>query len=373
MRFHVSILLAILGACLFVAGPAASAPADDSVRVTPDALKQMGVNKKLLVISQVSDDGTLVVGSERSTDARDIAQHHIYKLHFFKTDWTRRTVTHDSMWVPLMAPATTALCSDGKSLISVGNEGTRVVAVDLPSKAAHVVFQHAAGKRGFRVDPMILWLEHGTVHARGYFYDGNQMATAPCVASIDPSASGVEAFHKVRDVGALMKKVRFFGSCIWFSSTQAYFSLPVAGRLTDICAYLGDDSNLQYLDRGSRVDAMAVGQDSVVYALRQSDRTSRLTIQDVGLKKTWHPGDGRSNYTYLYMSTDGTTMLTSLIDLVGRKMTTFYAHEAHNFGLKPMPGMVNAFPGVIRMARSGKVLAFFSTRDGIFIRRIPGE
>ena len=157
-------------------------------------------------------------------------------------------------------------------------------------------------------------------------------------------------------------------------SRQAYVSVHGSGEnFNSLYAYSGDADHMQLIDSTRLLDSMAVGQDRVFYAAHDANNAKRLVIADVATNEKFKVGDGKSNYTYTYLASDGKTILASVLDLEkSRRMSTWYGHEADGFALHPMPGMTDVSPGTIRMAHSGKVLAQYNLQ-GVSFRKIPTQ
>jgi hypothetical protein len=365
-------LATTLLAGLLAAVPAHAAPTDDTIKLTTAELKKMGINPKLLVMAHVASDTSISVGSEVETRTQEIAAHRLYKLHIFKLDWTKHRATHESLSLPLKASIQTTLTPDGKTLVCVGNDGSELLAVDLSHKTWRSIFKHENGKPGFHVSPLRMWSDRDGVFTRGFYYDKDIYSQGKCVVKIDPAGSGLSAISKVRDIEPLLAKVPFYGSCIWQSASEAYFSVPRKDKKVDVLAYQGDDSNLAVVGQTSRVDSMAVGQGRLLYGAREADNSGHLYLYDATTRKQQVLGDGHSNYTYLYMSRDGQTILTSVLAAGNRRMTTYYGHEADGYALHPMPAMSDISPGTIRMAPSGEAITFF-TNEGLMFRKVPAK
>jgi hypothetical protein len=365
---------ALLTAALLQAPGRATAapPSEDKIAVSRAELKRLGVNPQEVTFGLVSEDGTLGVASNKETRAREIAKGKIQWIHFFKLDWATHKTTCRSVCLPLAFLDNYTLHPDGKTLIVVGGHGTKVLAVDSDTLTYRTVYEYKPGQVGFRINPVVLWPEKDTVCTRGYALTKNQEAGAPCVVSIDPKATGINAFKVQLNARNLFVKYKELGTEIWYSSHQAYVSLHGSGaNFNSLYMYNGDANHLQLVDSTRLFDSMAVGRDRVFYAAHDANNAKRLVVADVATNEKFKVGDGKSNYTYTYLSSDGKTILASLLDLEkGRHMTTWYGHEADGFALHPMPGMTDVSPGTIRMARSGKVLAQYNI-EGVAFRKIP--
>jgi len=371
-RFSLAILCITVACLLAAPRMSAAAAADESFLLNMETLKKMGVDSRDVVLGGVSDDASIALASHKETDPKKIAKGQIWWLHFFRLDWPGKTANHDMVSLPLARVDQYAFAPDMKSVVVVGNGGTVVLNVNLASKQIRPIFKYEKGKPGFRIQPPTFWIEDGKLTTSGYFYNEDQFLTLQAAVSVDPNGSGLTAFTTVRDITGINETMKFYADSVWNSSTQAYFSLRESEKplIFAIYAYGGDPSKMDLVDRGAWVDSMASGQDRVIYAVRQADGTSKTRVYEQGSKQSWQVGDGKSNYTYLYMSRDGSTALVCLLELEKRKMSTWYAHDSDKFRLHPMPGMMDVFPGTIRMAHTGKALSFF-TDKGIYFRRIP--
>ena len=368
------LVVSVLASLLLLSGRGSAAPAtDDSILVTQAQLKAWGVNTRELVLGGVSDDGTMALASHKETVPQEIKKGRNNWLHIFQMDWKTRKVTHSAVALPLPSLQTYAFHPDGKSIVCVGQQGTWVVAVDIATKVVRTVFKHQAGKPGFRISPPVLWVEKGQLLTEGYFCDETLTAMGDFVVSINPAVSGLACFDKIADITKINERAKLHTGANRYSSNQIYFGLKQAGN--EIYLYASqnnDDKNLQYLDKGKRIDSLSPGRDRILYSMRQADDTSRTRIRDIGSGKVWNIGDGKSNYTYLYMTRDATEILVCLLDMPKHRMSVWYAHEDDNYRLQPMPGMIDVVIGTIRMSHGGGFLSFF-TDSGIIFRRIPGK
>ena len=373
MRLRYPLLVvSVLASLLLLTGRGMAAPVtDDSIHVTQAQLKAWGVNTSELVLGGVSDDGTMALASHKETDPKEIHKGHNNWLHIFQMDWKTKAVSHSAVSLPMATLQNYIYCPDGKTILCVGQQGTWVMAVDIPTKAVRTVFKHKAGKSGFRISPPVMWRENDKVCAVGYFCDETLTAMGDFVVSINPAATGLACYEKMADITKISERSKMHTIAYRYSATQTYFGLKEVGD--NIYLYSNtnnNEKNLQYLDKGKRIDSLTAGRDRVLYAIRQADGTSRTCIRDIGSGKVWTIGDGKSNYTYLYMTRDATEILACALDMPHRKMTVWYAHEDDQYRLRPMPGMIDIFPGTIRMSHAGGTLSFF-TPTGIFFRRIP--
>ena len=361
--FPVGLATALLTASLQSPLPTLAAPADDSITLPATELLKMGVNPRMIVMAHLSPDTSLAIGSEMETRTSEIAAHHLYKLHLFKLDWAAHKVKHEQLSLPLKASIQTCLTPDARSLVCAGDDGSELGVVDL---------EHNNGKPGFHVAPLRIWSDHDGVYTRGFFYDETQLSQGRCVVKVSATGSGLAAVTKVRDIEPLLAKVPFYASCIWQNADEAWFSVLRPDKAFDVVGYQGDDSHLLHLGHVARVDSFASGQGKLLYGIREADRSGRLYVYDSATRKRQPVGDGRSSYTYLYMSRDGGTILTSVLDPKGGRMTTWYGHESESYDLRPMPAMSNIEAGTIRMASSGQAITFLG-RDGLTFRKVPAK
>ncbi|NDD27000.1 MAG: hypothetical protein EB084_01880 [Proteobacteria bacterium] len=360
------LLLNLMARC----GWAAPSPKDSGIFVSSEELVKMGVDLREFAPGAVSNDETMMIGHQKITDAKEIAKGHVYKLFIFKLDLASKKVTADAVFLPLPSLENYAWTADSKTVVCMGGFGTRFVAVDIATRQVRTVFAHAKGQPGFRATSMVFFLEKGRIHAPGYFYDKEQMTTSQAVAAIDPSKSGLDAFENVLDISTLFRTTLGWAMEVWYATDQAYY---VLGAKNDkrLYAFTGDQKSLKLLDRAAyRVDLVAAGAGRAVACMRESRDVGRTVVFDVAANKKWTIGEPKKVYLYPYMSRDGATLLVSTIDLAGRKMTTWYAHDTDAWGLHPMPGLSDVWPGVIRFSRKGGLLAFFN-KDGLAIKPIP--
>lgn len=364
--------VAALVSCLLLTGRGMAAPVTDgSVLLTPSQLKAWGVITSELVLGGVSDDGSMALASHKETNPVEIAKGRNNWLHIFQIDWKSGKATHSSVPLPMPTVQNYAFHPDGKTIVCVGQQGTWIMAVDIATKTARTIFKNELGKKGFRITPPVMWLEKGKLCTEGYFYDETQTAMGDCVVSLNPSQKGLAVFDKIVDITAFNERSKMHTGRNRHSSSLVFFGLKEPSQQIYLYASINnDDKKLMFLDQGKSIDNLATGRDRCLYALRQSDGSSRVRIRDVGSGKTWTIGDGKSNYTYLYMTRDASQILVSLLDLRHRSMTVWYGNEDENYRLHPMAGMTDVLPGTIRMSHAGGTLSFFSEK-GLVFRRIP--
>lgn len=372
---RIKLLCAALAAWLFAFSSAWAAPAASlDIFVPNDELIKLGANLSEFAPGAVSHDETMMLAHQKVLDPKEIAKGHNYKLFIIKIDRSAKKITATTTFLPVASLEQYAWTADNKTVLCTGDWGTHILAVDVATGAVRTIFKHEKGHPGFRIKPSVTWFEKGKVHMPGFFYDAEQTMTGQWVVAIDPTKSGLDALEKVLDVGPLMARTLGWSASIWYSTDQAYF---VSGtedkgvRTIGLYAFLGDQKNLRLLETCKyRFDLAAVGLNRVIGVMRDIKDEGRAVITDVMTNKQWRIGEPKKVYLYPYMSRDGNTVLVSSIDLSGRKMTTWYAHEGDAFGLHPMPGMANIFPGVIRFSRQGGILAFYN-KDGLYIKQVP--
>lgn len=364
-----TLLMAVLALCVLApVAHAAPRPAAD-VEVTPEALYRLGIRSSRLAIGVVSDDGRVVVCYEKERDPKVIAQGKVYRLHLFNVDWAKGTYTHDALWVPVTRFEQLAITPDNRWILVVGESGWKFVGVDVAARKVHVIASHQPDTAGFRTNPLVTWVQDGRIHTVGYFIDEKEVVTGDAVVSIDPAATGEGAFHKVRDITALVRRTNNFRNAEWFAADQAYFAGYEPDKKIHLYAYVGKD-NLVPLEAALGYDGMAVGQDRIVYAARRGPVSGNVVVADVATGKRWSVGESTRPYRYLYMSRDGKTILTSIFEHAAGTMTTWYAREADDFKLHPLPQVQKAPPGTMRFSPGGEVFLFFNNK-GLHICRVP--
>ena len=373
MRLRCPLLVfSVIASLLLCTGRGMSAPAaDDSILLTPPELKALGIKTFEMVLGGVSDDGSMALASHKETDPKEIKKGRNNWLHIFQVNWATKKVTHSAVPLPMPTLQTYAFAPDGKTIVCVGQQGTWVMGVDIATKTVRTLFKHQSGKPGFRITPPVLWVEKGKLLTEGYFCDENLMAMGDYVVSINPAAEGLACFDKVADITRINERIKMHTGANRYSSNQIYFGLKEANLDIYLYASLNnDDKNLMFLDRGKHINSIATGRDRVLYSMRMADESSRTRIRDVGSGKTWNIGDGKTNYTYLYMTRDAAEILVCLLDLPHRNMSVWFGHEDDEYRLKPVPGMTDILPGTIRMSHAGGFMTFFSEK-GLCFRRIP--
>jgi len=340
------------------------------LKIDVAALKGGGINPQTLQIGDLSRDGTVLLCSEKATDPKLKAKGQVFRLVVFQLDFPKKSFTARAVWLPQTDVQQLALSEDGKQILVFGDAGTTFTVVDMATLKPKTFYKGSRGKPGFRSYPPVVWLEKGKFHTVGYFYEADQTVTREAVVAIDPEKGGLEAFTEVRDIAKLNRAVENYRLGQWYSSEQAYFAGYLPDKSTTLYS-VGSDGILKVLDKAKAFEGIAVAQDRVIYAARQDPSTLRVYLQDLAYNKKWTIGDGRRPLKYLYLSDDGSVLLTSEIDYSNGRITTWWASENDNFSLKPVPSLQGVKAGSIRFSGNGRVIAFINEDGLLFLGIAP--
>lgn len=330
----------------------------------------MGMRDRALNLACVSADGSVVVMTEKERNPAVIAKGQVWRLRVLRFSPKSTTPTLSSILVPTTDLAQMEISPDGKRALIVSDKGTRFIGVDLVKGTAEIIFKIERGQPSFRVTPEVVWYENGKFCTVGYFMDADQMATGEAVVSVDVPGRGFGAIHQVRDISELLKTFKGFRQVLWYASEQVYFvgHGKGAAQLTLVSCF---GPTFKVVTNANTYSNLAAADNRVFYGAQVGPKWT-LAVFDPPTGKRWDIDTGDRKLEYTYISTDGRTILASVLDKQTGRMSTFYGHEGDGFKVHPVPGMAGLTMGAHRISGDGRWVAVYSDR-GLEMYAIPAD
>lgn len=340
----------------------AAPPAEDNAArvVSPQDITEMGMRTRAIRLANVSNDGNVVVFTDKERDPQILAKGQVWRLRVFRFPAGNGKPKMTTIQMPTTDLSQVTISPDGARALAISDRGTRFIGVDLVKGEAQVIFRHTKGEPSFRVIPEVAWFEKGAFHTIGYFMDADEVSTADAIVSVDVPGRGFSAIHKVRDITELMKPFKGLQQELWHSSDQAYFvGRPNANTPFMLVSVFGDKPFV--VAKAERYSNLAAGDGRVVYTAKEGTKTS-MGVYDTLMAKRWEIDTANRDMEYTYMSADGKALLGSTFDVKAGRMSTFYAQEADGYKLHPVPGMTDLPMGAQRFSGNGRVLWMYGPR-----------
>lgn len=335
------------------------------VHFSPEKLKKMGIDINRFQMVTLSQNGKVLLALEKTASKKVIYKGYslILRVFYFKDG---NFSYLNSAYLPLKNLENLAISDDAKAALAVGDQGTKVLKVHIPSLQISSLFQHKKGKSGFRCYPL-MWFRNGSFYTSGYFYDGEGHGGDDWVTPLDLQKSGLNIFQKKWEVA---KSQRAVGDVIggWIVSENEAFWIVRGDDTLRLVSYL--NGKVYPLDEGVSFGGLAATDGRVIYSILRKNKEKATFIKDIVINKSWEIGEPGKPYNYLYLSEDGKTAIATLMDFINIKMTCFYGKEEDGFQLKPIPVLKGVPFGTFRFAGSGKSFAFLN-ENGLIVSEMP--
>ncbi|MBI2266791.1 MAG: hypothetical protein HYU64_16785 [Armatimonadetes bacterium] len=339
------------------AGQMGGGIAQADVVLSPGKLRDLGIHLRAFGLVNPTYSGDTLLGYEHIGDLSMRRKGIVFALRLLHFAGGKlKGVT--SIPLPITTFEQAGISDDGKRAIVIGEAGAKMLVVDVPRKAVRVLLQHKRGQPGFRAEPL-LYFRDGAFYVLGYFHDEHNVSQGDYLARINLEASGKDAFEKVLDVSALETRLGGIDGSLFVPPDRGFF---LTRKKETLYFYHYNKGILGEFDQGISCENLTAKGSRIAYVVRRTPREKEVLLRDMASGKTWTIGERNAPYTYLFLSSDGQTLITTVLDLRGKRMSFFVGKEADNFALKPVPSMQNREIGTLRFSHSGKVYTFLSPK-----------
>jgi hypothetical protein len=280
----------------------------------------------------------------------------MYAIHVLKLDLSSNSMSSwKTAYLNVNKLEQVLLSDKGDKLLAIGDTGTKIFTLDTNSMEVTTTFKHEKGKPGFRSQPIGAY-SGGYFYLQGYFYDAEQYSQGNCMAKVDISKTGVNAFEKAIDLDDLYKKLNgLVGSVYMVSPNLCYFHVI---RKDANYLVLYKDGQVKDIDHGYNITDIAGTSERVVYDVIKTDKgNDEVKLFDLKTGKTISFGVYMP-YSFLSHSNSKVAIISKL-NYSQVKMSFYYAKEDEKFQVKPL--FENVAPGSFKLSGDGTIYAYLST------------
>jgi hypothetical protein len=313
-------------------------------RLTSSQLRAKGVESHSLQPINFSHDSKLVACFDRAPFELK-KEGTFYRLWLFSIERDGKLGDVRSVNLPLKSLEQGEFTTDDSHFIVLGDRGTTFLSIDLSSLNVTSVMEPSWGDSGFRADPPVLWTEGGKLFATGYPYDKDRFVETRTVATVHPNASASKRFERGPDISTLEKGLERLWFAAYLSDHAAFFGQKYP-QLTTLSFWNGD--SVTEFDRAWKFLGFWSNAGRLLYSARRTEGAPcELSLYDTatGNKKVLHQAE--DSYRYIFLSRDGSTLLTSQADSEEGRLVTLYAKESDDWTLKPIATDRNDRPRTI--------------------------
>lgn len=353
-------------------------------------LKSTGINPNSFRITNLSADGGVLVGREKSP-LKLIRKGFPNEILVFNLG-SKGLLKTDIIPIPEADIDQMELNNSGTELAIEARNETDFYIVNFMKKTVTKIFHHVPRQPGFRGGPPVIRWMNGHFYFTGFFYNKGGITIQNVLARLDIKPRGKYAFREVIN-GDLLQHGLPGAAISWeyYPPDEAYFIVLaktsktqftyalVATKIKRIPPNNHNHLTLQktkmiILDHGLAFGGVAVSKNRILYSIKRGPTDRETLLKSFSFTpdksmKTWKIGYNKP-YTYLFISKNGKTIVVSLMNFKKTKMAMFYGLEKDNFKLKPIQELSNVAFGTFRFAPDGKHYAFLN-KNGLIIGTLP--
>ena len=252
--------------------------------------------------------------------------------------------------------------------IIMGNRGTTWMRLDMKTFAVTPLLEPREGEPGFRSEPTVLWTDAGSLYTVGYPYDEHRFVNARTIATINPNATGAEAYKPGPDLTTLEKGIERMWMTNYLSPTSIFYGQHYSD--TVVLSHWDGRARSEF-DRCARLWGSWGNAGRLLYSAERSPEVSELMVFDSKTGQKSVLASGPDVYRYLFLSGDGGTALVSLMVPEGRRLNTFFARASDGWKLRPVEAEAGGrgrtmAAGFMRLSTRGGLMAHISA-NGLVI------
>lgn len=321
----------------------------------------------------LATSGQFVVGYD-FLDFEQRKKGFVYALRIFRLK-KDKTFEIQSIPLPITFLVGVALTNNDKTAVVVGDYGAKIVKVNLTTSEVSTIFQYEKGKPGFRTETLVVsWQDR--VYLSGYFYDREQFWQGDYIVELVVPEKKEEAqFIKKTSLTSIYERLKLQPRIMQvISGDSVYFAfLPKVQdkKNPPPMQLVGFHRNeMVEVDKALGIGNFAGTPDRIYCSIRRSPKSWDTYIKNLQTGKKWPLGDKDVSYTYPFISEDGKTVVFCTVDVVGQKMTAYYAQEKDGYKTKLLLKEVPIGP--MKLSRDGKAYMYMS-KDGVQVDFIPED
>lgn len=308
-------------------------PALGQERITSAQLRAKGVEAASLQPITFSHNDKLVAAFDRAP-FEEKKEGTFFRVWFFKVEPDGSLGDYRSVKLPLKSLQQGEFTPDDEAFVILGNRGTTFLSIDLKSYQLTTLLEPKWGQPGFRADPAVLWTEAGKLFVIGAPYDRERFVESRTVATIRPEAPPESRFERGENISKLEKGLER----LWFSNyatdRSAFFGQKYP-QLTILSHW--DGTRVSEFDRAWKYFGFWGNAGRLLYSRKKSEAEDcELVLYDSSNGSQKVISTSPDNFRYLFLSRDGSGLLTTRISETEGRLIPLYAREEDDWELKPV-------------------------------------
>jgi hypothetical protein len=318
-----------------------------------DLVHTAGFNWDSALMGCFTPDGSRLVLHDRSADPHEIAAGLSSRL--FVVQELEGDLQVIKIGLPLF-DINQLVCDSNGSVIVVGNSGAKIVRVDLNTSSVGVLMEPMPGKSGFRAGDRA-WRHNGDAYLTGYFYNELQQGGSTRIVRLIGSSEGGFTFETAADLDEIRRTVRTAGTIAeeyLLSGEMAFFIVRTGTGEWSLVVYRG--GVVDTVDTPVSLGGMSGDGCRVLYFKEQPlpDGGVQAIVYDACSGESFSLGAG--DYSYPYLTGNGTIAIVSSIDWTDGSMTLFSTQAAGKGSLRKLRAFSGI--GVVRVSDNGKRVGY---------------
>ncbi len=260
---------------------------------------------------------------------------------------------------------------DEKGVVLLAREGASFWHLDLQTGALREFIHSGMGQSVFVAEPHVLWPYQGRLYTLGHPLDSQGIRQGLTLVTLDPEQTDQEAIAatglEVAEIYGHFDEVR---NARWLDPTLAFIGGTLQGSYRMTCWRKA--SGFTEIATLERVTSMlGMGENLALTGVSPQGRSLALLF-DASNKSRWEapPLPPDREYNYPFISEDADTLVLTEGRKAGQLVNLLYGRKESGYDLRPLPGLQNKKPGVLRLAAQGSHLVLRNP-DGLYYAPIP--
>jgi len=326
-------------------------------------LEKYDVDIKKLNPVNLAPDGSYFVAGEGVQDLEKRAQGFTRMLRVLRFSQKKLSKV-DTILLPITQWVNAVVNDTKNEVLILGNQGTKILRVNLDTMQLETLWEHKKGKAGFKIGPSLL-CDKGTYYATGWFYDEQQFWQGDFLVQLGIKEEKKGQFEvrflkrvKLDDV-FINKEEEFNKAHYYISGTELLYNIvKIKERKTHLMHY--KNKQIHALDKGFLLDVFIGNAYKIFYSVVYDEKPEVLQhfVMDLKTKKKWKIGADNEYYTYPFLSPKGDKLLVCVLNERYKVLTVYIAKEKDNYHLDKL--LHNVPIGPMHISADGNVYSLMT-------------
>ncbi|MGI5845537.1 MAG: hypothetical protein ACOX9B_15395 [Candidatus Xenobium sp.] len=352
--------------------PVHPARADSSLAFLANRdLSRLGVDRPdLFWPAQLSRDGRTLLATEdlEGEATRSGALSRLWILRF-NSDGSVREARKIPLKMPRFLQLT--MTPDERGVVLLAREGASFWYLDLQTGDLREFIHSGMGVTRFVAQPHVLWPYQGRLYTLGHPLDTNGTRQGLTLVTLAPDRTDEQAIGSTGvDVAAVYDHFDQVRNARWLDPSLAFIGGTLQGTFKMTC--WKKDSGFHEIATLDRVTSMLGMGGHLALTGVSKQGLSLAMLFDASSGNLWEAPalPPEREYNYPFISEDAGTLVLTEGRKAGQLINLLYGRQQSGYDLKPLPGLQNKKPGVLRLAAQGSHLVFRNP-DGLYYAAIP--